>query len=137
MRLLPVGATDVCGGVIKSKSQSYRQGYRYGHVREYLQVRHLSPHQESHSYSSGFTKRRRYKMKNTNNISRRNFIRATGGLGGGLIISFMIPAYASARLKAIFDKKDDAIAFAPNAFLHIQSDNSIKVLLSHVEMGQG
>jgi isoquinoline 1-oxidoreductase beta subunit len=76
-------------------------------------------------------------MKNTNNISRRNFIRTTGGLGGGLIISFMIPAYASARLKAIFDKQDDAIAFAPNAFLHIQSDNSIKVLLSHVEMGQG
>jgi isoquinoline 1-oxidoreductase beta subunit len=76
-------------------------------------------------------------MKNTNTISRRNFIRATGGLGGGLVISFMIPAYAGARLKAIFDKKDDVTAFMPNAFLHIGSDDSIKVLLSHVEMGQG
>ena len=76
-------------------------------------------------------------MKNTNNISRRNFIRATGGVSGGLIISFMIPAYAGARLKAIFDKQDDVTEFAPNAFLHIRSDNSIKVLLSHVEMGQG
>src|ERR1019366_2821228 len=76
-------------------------------------------------------------MKNTNNISRRNFIRATGGVSGGLIVSFMIPAYAGARLKAIFDKQDDVTEFAPNAFLHIRSDNSIKVLLSHVEMGQG
>lgn len=42
-------------------------------------------------------------MKNTNNISRRNFIKATGGLGGGLIISFMIPAYAGTRLKSIFE----------------------------------
>src|ERR1019366_4238769 len=76
-------------------------------------------------------------MKNTNNISRRNFIRATGGVSGGLIVSFMIPAYAGARLKAIFDRPGAAAGFFPNALLHIRSDNSIKVLLSHVEMGQG
>jgi len=33
-------------------------------------------------------------MKNTNTISRRNFMRTTGSLGGGLIVSFMIPAIA-------------------------------------------
>ena len=76
-------------------------------------------------------------MKKTNTISRRNFIRATGGVSGGLIISFMIPAYAGRRLKSIFDKQQDDATFTPNAFLRVGSDNSIKIVLAHVEMGQG
>jgi len=76
-------------------------------------------------------------MKATNSISRRGFIRTTGGLSGGLIISFMIPAYASTRLKALFGNPGAAVGFYPNAFLQIGTDNSIKILLSHVEMGQG
>ena len=76
-------------------------------------------------------------MKKTNTISRRNFIRKTSSLGGGLIISFMIPAFAGTRLKALFGKQGDDAGFIPNAFLKIGSDNSIKVILSHVEMGQG
>ncbi len=77
-------------------------------------------------------------MKNTNTISRRSFMKTTGSLGGGLIVSFMIPAIAGTRLKTILGKPggDDA-GFIPNAFLRIGSDNSIKVILAHVEMGQG
>ena len=77
-------------------------------------------------------------MKNTNTISRRNFMRTTGSLGGGLIVSFMIPAIAGTRLKTIMGKSggDDA-GFIPNAFLRIGPDNSVKVILAHVEMGQG
>jgi isoquinoline 1-oxidoreductase beta subunit len=65
------------------------------------------------------------------NISRRNFLKAGAVLSGGLLISFTIPQ--ANRLLAA----DAAAPFAPNAFLRIGADNSITVILSHVEMGQG
>ena len=75
-------------------------------------------------------------MKNINSSSRRDFLKISASLGGGLIISFMIPAYAG-RLKNRFDKNPGDFIFAPNAFLRIGADNKIKILLSHAEMGQG
>ncbi|MDP4262218.1 MAG: xanthine dehydrogenase family protein molybdopterin-binding subunit [Bacteroidota bacterium] len=75
-------------------------------------------------------------MKNLKNISRRSFIRTSGLVGGGLIISFMIPAY-SGRKRTIFDNDEGESVFIPNAFLQVGSDNTIKVLLAHTEMGQG
>ena len=67
--------------------------------------------------------------------SRRSFLKTSASLGGGLIISFMIPAYAGRQKQ--FNKKDEEIAFSPNAFLRIGADNKIKILLAHAEMGQG
>ncbi|MDB5025279.1 MAG: xanthine dehydrogenase family protein molybdopterin-binding subunit [Mucilaginibacter sp.] len=64
-------------------------------------------------------------------ISRRNFLKAGALLSGGLLISFTVPH--AGRLMV----QDAATAFAPNAFLRISADNSITVILSHVEMGQG
>jgi isoquinoline 1-oxidoreductase beta subunit len=64
-------------------------------------------------------------------ISRRNFLKAGALLSGGLLISFTIPQ--ANRLLV----QNAATAFAPNAFLRIGADNSITVILSHVEMGQG
>ncbi len=72
----------------------------------------------------------------THTINRRNFLKTGAGISGGLIIGFMIPAHAG-RLKKIFGEPEGAITFAPNAFLQVGSDNSIKVLLAHAEMGQG
>ena len=48
----------------------------------------------------------------------------------------MVPAYAR-PVKTFIDPDPGAVIFAPNAFLRIGTDNSIKVLLSHAEMGQG
>ena len=76
-------------------------------------------------------------MEKTSTISRRNFVKTTCSFSGGLIISFMIPVYAGKRLKSIFDKPGSDTTFIPNAFLQISPDNSIKVILAHVEMGQG
>lgn len=75
-------------------------------------------------------------ISSINRLDRRSFIRTSSLFGGGLIISFMIPAYGG-RMKTLLDKEDGNVSFAPNAFLHIGSDNSIKVILAHVEMGQG
>lgn len=68
-------------------------------------------------------------------VSRRSFLKTGASLGTGLLISFMIPAHAGR--KKLLIKEGDDVAFAPNAFLRIGSDNTIKVLLAHAEMGQG
>jgi len=75
-------------------------------------------------------------MSNTT-IDRRGFLKTGAGIGGGLIIGFMLPPF-SGRLKGLVPPAPEAgKEFAPNAFLRIGTDNSIKVILSHVEMGQG
>lgn len=74
-------------------------------------------------------------MTNSTNNSRRQFLKTGATLGGGLIISFMIPA--SARKLSRATLPDPEATFAPNAFLRIGTDDSVNVILAHVEMGQG
>ena len=67
--------------------------------------------------------------------SRRQFLKAGAVLGGGLVIGFVIPG---ARRLAAQPAAAAAVApFVPNAFLRIGADDSVTVLLSHSEMGQG
>jgi isoquinoline 1-oxidoreductase beta subunit len=68
----------------------------------------------------------------TTNYNRRHFLKTSGMMTGGLMVSFMIPAGAKKLAAAAPD-----MVFAPNAYLRIGSDNSIKIILAHVEMGQG
>ncbi|SDB54652.1 isoquinoline 1-oxidoreductase, beta subunit [Flavobacteriaceae bacterium MAR_2010_188] len=71
---------------------------------------------------------------NKTDISRRNFLKGGALVGGGLLLSFTIPQ--SNRLTKLLSA--DAIeGFMPNAYLSIQTDNTVTVILSHVEMGQG
>jgi isoquinoline 1-oxidoreductase beta subunit len=67
-------------------------------------------------------------------VSRRNFIRTGAILGGGLLISFRVAA-ANRLMDGRQPGKADG--FAPNAFLRINADNGITILLAHAEMGQG
>lgn len=68
-----------------------------------------------------------------NTLSRRSFLKTGSTVTGGLLISFFIPASA----KKLGELATGGTMFAPNAYLNILPDNSIKILLSHVEMGQG
>jgi isoquinoline 1-oxidoreductase beta subunit len=66
--------------------------------------------------------------------SRRRFLQTSGTLTGGLLVSFFIPASA----KRMGEKAAAAdVLFAPNAYLSITPDNNIRIMLAHVEMGQG
>lgn len=65
------------------------------------------------------------------NPARRTFLIASAALGAGLTLGFYLPARA-AKVAA-----SDAATFAPNAFLRIAPDNTITVLVKHLEMGQG
>ncbi|SDQ83384.1 xanthine dehydrogenase family protein molybdopterin-binding subunit [Pseudoxanthomonas sp. CF125] len=67
--------------------------------------------------------------------SRRQFLKTSAVLGGGLVIGFVIPG--AKRLAAQPAAVAAAAGFAPNAFLRIGADDSVTVLLAHSEMGQG
>lgn len=72
-------------------------------------------------------------MSNSTAYSRRQFIKTSSTVSGGLLISFFIPASA----KKLAGKIPTNSTFAPNAYLNIAPDNSIRIILAHVEMGQG
>jgi isoquinoline 1-oxidoreductase subunit beta len=65
--------------------------------------------------------------------SRREFIKTSALVTGGLVIAFTVPGakrFAQAERRATGP-------FAPNAFLRVGSDDSVTVLIAHSEMGQG
>ncbi len=65
-------------------------------------------------------------------ISRRDLLAASGA---GLVIAFVVPRRAEAMLAGPPSKKKKLPP--PNAFLRIGTDDTITILLSHSEMGQG
>ena len=66
--------------------------------------------------------------------TRRDFLKAASLAGAGLTLGLRLPAAFAAPGDA-----GDAGAgtFAPNAFVRIAPDNSVSVLIKHLEMGQG
>ena len=67
------------------------------------------------------------------NLSRRDFLLVAGGLALGFHLPQSVPqARAGKTLNA-----DPAVAFSPNAFIRIGPDNTVTVIVKHLEMGQG
>lgn len=66
--------------------------------------------------------------------TRRDFLKTSAAVSGGLVIAFVVPAagrFARAQVAPT------AVPFVPNAFLRIGSDGTISVISAHSEMGQG
>jgi isoquinoline 1-oxidoreductase subunit beta len=63
-----------------------------------------------------------------NGVSRRAFLKASAAAGGGLLLSFALDC-----------GEGDAAAgtFAPNAFIRIDRDSAVTLVMPQVEMGQG
>ena len=73
-------------------------------------------------------------MSDTNHLNRRRFIQTGAAVGGGLLLSFYLPAFG----KGIKNAGIPAPAnFIPNAFIRIGTDDIITVIVNHSEMGQG
>ena len=66
-------------------------------------------------------------------MERRDFLKNGALAGGGLLLSFIIPDRMKQRLSAT----PSPATVSPNAFLRIAEDNTIHIILSKVEMGQG
>jgi isoquinoline 1-oxidoreductase subunit beta len=62
-------------------------------------------------------------------VTRRTFLKASVGIGGALLIGFLVPsANVAAGEKGVF---------APNAFIRIDAAGKITLIMPQVEMGQG
>jgi isoquinoline 1-oxidoreductase beta subunit len=67
------------------------------------------------------------------NLSRRDFLKASGGLALGFHLPQALAQAGPGRMVGA----DPASAFSPNAFIRIAPDNTVTVIMKHVEMGQG
>ena len=61
-------------------------------------------------------------------LSRRDFIKATGAAGGGLMLGIATVAGAQEAKKMVFP---------PSAFLRIAPDGTVTVMVNRLEFGQG
>ena len=69
------------------------------------------------------------------NMSRRDFLKSTGGLV--LAVSLPQALAQSGPGRTVLAGEGSAAAFAPNAFIRIGADNTVTVIVKHLEMGQG
>jgi isoquinoline 1-oxidoreductase beta subunit len=77
------------------------------------------------------------RAKSVESTTRREFLKAVGLAGAGLTIGISLsPAGAAADARTPFTAKSKG-AFVPNAFIRINPDSSIAVVIKHLEMGQG
>ena len=67
-------------------------------------------------------------------ISRRAFLKASAAAGGGLLLSFSLPALMRNAEAA---ETPTANTFAPNAFIRIDRQGRVTLVVHQVEMGQG
>ncbi|HKI02384.1 MAG TPA: xanthine dehydrogenase family protein molybdopterin-binding subunit [Thermoanaerobaculia bacterium] len=77
-------------------------------------------------------------MRRQPEVSRRSFLKSSAVVGGGLVVSFFVPA----GFRRFAFAQEPAAAGPPalpaaNAFLRIGGDESVTVILAHSEMGQG
>jgi isoquinoline 1-oxidoreductase beta subunit len=79
-------------------------------------------------------------MTTGNGFSRRDFVVAIAGAGGGLLLGCRGEnrrPLADSGWTAAPDTAASAPAFAPNAFVRVGTDDTVTVMLPQAEMGQG
>ena len=91
------------------------------------------------------------KSKAPSGVSRRDFLRASSAVSGGLVIAFhlpltsrsalaqtaMMPAAPSDTPKAALPPAATKQVYPPNAFIRIATDNTVTVVVGKLEFGQG
>jgi len=66
--------------------------------------------------------------------NRRDFLKLVTGVGAGLTLGFSTRMTVAGESPAAVNSAGD---FAPNAFVSIDKDSQVTVLMKHIEMGQG
>ena len=78
--------------------------------------------------------------------ARRNFLIAGAAAGGGLIIGLVLPKVFDRRNPETADANGNGVTadgreteqvFAPNAFIRIDREGQVTLIMPKVEMGQG
>src|SRR6266705_1730797 len=73
-------------------------------------------------------------VKLPKSLGRREFLKTTATIGGGLCIAAYVPELGAGPRELA---AAGAGVFAPNAFVRIAPDDTITVIANHSEMGQG
>ncbi|MFC3681673.1 xanthine dehydrogenase family protein molybdopterin-binding subunit [Bacterioplanoides pacificum] len=73
---------------------------------------------------------------NTPALDRRTFLKASSVTGGGLLMTIALPACSTLKNGGI-NRDNGSQGWDANAWLRIDSDNSIHFVLDRTEMGQG
>jgi isoquinoline 1-oxidoreductase beta subunit len=73
------------------------------------------------------------KTPDLQNSSRREFLKTSAALMGGLVIGFYLPVKSGRAYAAEAPKQ----VYPPNAFIRIAPDDSITIVVNKSEMGQG
>lgn len=72
-------------------------------------------------------------METITDTGRRAFLKAGAVMGAGLTLGFYLPAGAARMLGGA----QPDVVFSPNAFIRIAPDDTVTVIVKHLEMGQG
>ena len=72
----------------------------------------------------------------TKQLSRRNFLASSAGLVIGMSLPLAARAQSGAAAALESGATDDA-GFAPNAFVRVAPDDTVTVIIKHIEFGQG
>ncbi|MEP6941184.1 MAG: xanthine dehydrogenase family protein molybdopterin-binding subunit [Rudaea sp.] len=83
--------------------------------------------------SSAFLEQRTMTDSLIPNGNRRDFLRTSAAAAAGFTISFYLPVKSFAAT----GPAATAAPWAPNAFVRVGSDNTVTVIVKHVELGQG
>src|SRR5436853_5810428 len=67
-------------------------------------------------------------------VPRRDFLKTSAAIGGGLCFAAYVPELAARPLK---NSSANAVSFAPNAFVPIAPNDSVTIIATHSEMPQG
>src|SRR6266576_3490652 len=67
-------------------------------------------------------------------VPRRDFLKTSAAIGGGLCFAAYVPELAARTLE---NSSANDPSFAPNAFVRIAPDGSVTIIVNHSEMGQG
>src|SRR6266404_1844819 len=70
----------------------------------------------------------------TSRVPRRDFLKTSAAIGGGLCFAAYVPELAA---RALNNSPANDVSFAPNAFVRIAPDDSVTIIANHSEMGQG
>src|ERR1700752_1869291 len=70
-------------------------------------------------------------MAMSSTLNRRRFLQVSAAAGGGLLISIYLPSWTGD------DALDAAGAFEPNVWIKVNADDTVRIMLTMLEMGQG
>jgi isoquinoline 1-oxidoreductase beta subunit len=71
------------------------------------------------------------------NSGRREFLKGSAAVMGGLAIAFYLPAQIGRAYAAEAPPAPAKLTYPPDAFIHIAPDDSITIVVNKSEMGQG